>query len=48
MDIIVKPHFYSVKEEEVMRKARGVDALYIHGHTIQIFADLSPYMVQKR
>lgn len=46
-DIIVKPHFYSVKEE-VMRKLRGAAALTILGHTVQIFADLSPYTVQKR
>lgn len=46
-DIIVKPHFYAVKEE-VMRKARNIKELSLHGHKIQIFADLSLYTVQRR
>lgn len=46
-DIIVKPHFFSVKEE-IMRRARSSDNLKLMGHKIQIFADLSPYTVQKR
>ena len=46
-DIIVKPHYYDVKEE-VMRRARRSDNLTLNGHSIQIFADLSPYTVQKR
>lgn len=46
-DIIVKPHFYTVKEE-VMRKARRAEVLNIHGHAVQIFADLSPYTLHKR
>lgn len=46
-DIIVKPHFYSVKEE-VIRRSRGSENLKLLGHRIQIFADLSPYTVQKR
>lgn len=46
-DVIVKPHFYAVKEE-VMRKSRYSDNLTLNGHKIQIFADFLPYTVQKR
>lgn len=42
-DIIVKPYF----DEEVMRKSRAVDNLTAQGHTVQVFADLLPYTVQK-
>lgn len=45
-DIIVKPHFYVVKEE-VMKRASYADKLTIQGHQIQIFADLSSYTIQK-
>lgn len=31
-----------------MKRARNADKLTIQGHQIQIFADLSPYTVQKR
>lgn len=47
-DIIVKPHFYPTKEEEVMKRFHNADKLTIQGHQIQISADLSPYTVQKR
>lgn len=43
----MKPHFYSVKEE-VVRKSRGAEPLNIQGNSVQVFADLSPYTVQKR
>lgn len=46
-DIIVKPHFYAVKEE-VMKRSGTSDKISIKGHQIQIFAELSPYTVQKR
>lgn len=45
-DIIVKSHFYAVKE--VMKLSRSAEMLMIQGHQIQIFTDLSPYTVQKR
>lgn len=46
-DIIVKPHFYAVKEE-VMKLSRSAEKLMFQGHQVQIFADISPYTVQKR
>lgn len=46
-DIIIKPHFYAVKEG-VMKASRTSDKLLLQGHQVQIFADLSPYTVQKR
>lgn len=46
-DVIVKPHFYAVKEE-VMKLSRTAEKLEMMGHQIQIFTDLSPYTVQKR
>lgn len=42
-DTVVKLHFFRVKEE-VMRRAQVTEK----GHSIQIFADLSPYTIQKR
>lgn len=39
--IIVKPHYYSVKEE-VMRAARANTKLTIREHQIQTFVHLSP------
>lgn len=45
-DIIVKPHFYAVKQG-VMKTSRALDKL-LHVHQVQIFTDLSPYTVQKR
>lgn len=35
-DIVVKPHYYSVKEE-VMKKSRNLENLSIQGTKIQIF-----------
>lgn len=46
-DVVVKPHFYAVKEE-VMRKSRASSKLTYQGHELQIFADLSPSTIQKR
>lgn len=46
-DIIVNPYFYKVKEE-VMHHPRAEDSLAFQGHPIQIFANLSPYTIQKR
>ncbi|PIO22968.1 hypothetical protein AB205_0211760, partial [Aquarana catesbeiana] len=46
-DIVVKPHFFRVKEE-VMHRARETENLSFQGHPIQIFADLSPLTIQKR
>lgn len=46
-DIIVKPHFYAVKEE-VMRQSRSQSKVLCLGHQVQIFADLSPTTIQKR
>lgn len=37
-DLIVKPHFYKVKEE-VMQRSRAEGPLTFQGHPIQIFAD---------
>lgn len=44
-DIIVKPHYYEVKER-VMAKAREIADLHLREHSIQIFADISPVTVQ--
>lgn len=41
--IVVKPHVY-----KAMRRSWEADALTIQGHPVQIFADLSPYIIQKR
>lgn len=46
-DIIVKPHFYGVKDQ-VMTVARDSEQLLIQGHPIQIFADISPTTIQRR
>lgn len=46
-DIIVKPHFYEVKEG-VMKASRAAEQILLQGQPIQIFADLSPYTIQKR
>lgn len=46
-DIVVKPHFFSIKEE-VMRKSRSMSEIVFQGHRLQIFADLSPSTIQKR
>lgn len=46
-DIIVKPNFFSVKEE-VMIRSRMADTLTTQGYTVQVFADFSPYTVQKQ
>lgn len=46
-DIVVKPHFYTIKEE-VMKKSRMQTQLKFQGHNIQIFADISPFTIQKR
>lgn len=46
-DIIVKPHFYSIKEE-VMKRSRQQDQIQYQGKVIQIFADISPNTIQKR
>lgn len=46
-DIVVKPHFYKVKEE-VMRKARETVNLTFQGFPIQVYSDLSPYTIQLR
>lgn len=46
-DIIVKPHFFSVKEE-IMKLARSQPQLQCKGFPIQIFADLSPMTIQRR
>lgn len=45
-DIIVKPHFYTVKEE-VIKRLYAAENLTFQGQPIQIFADLSPYTLQK-
>ena len=46
-DVVVKPHYYSVKEE-VMKRTRNRDDLIIQGNKLQIFADISPTTIQKR
>lgn len=46
-DIVVKLHYFSVKEE-VMKKCRYQQPLMCRGHTIQVFADISPTTIQKR
>lgn len=46
-DILVKPHYYEVKEK-VMATAREITDLHLRDHPIQIFADISPDTVQKR
>lgn len=43
-DIVVKPHFYAIKGD-VMKIS---NQLCIQGHTVQIFADLSPTTIQKQ
>lgn len=42
---VVKPHFYAVKED-IMRLSRKAEQLTIQGHPIQVFADLSPTIIQ--
>lgn len=44
---MVKPHYYSVKEE-IMKHCRSSDHLTLLGHNIQIFADISPTTIQRR
>lgn len=46
-DIVVKPHYYNVKDE-IMRRARNTPQIQILGHSVQIFADISPFTIQKR
>lgn len=46
-DVIVKPHYYVVKEQ-VMARAREIAHLQLRDHKIQIFADISPTTIQKR
>lgn len=46
-DIVVKPHYYSIKEE-VMKRSRQQEQIQYQGSDIQIFADISPYTIQKR
>lgn len=46
-DIVVKPHFYSIKEEMVKRSSQQ-DQILCQGSAIQIFSDISPYTIQKR
>lgn len=46
-DVVVKPHFYQVKEE-IMRISSEEVQLTIQGHPVQIYADLSPYTIQER
>lgn len=42
-----KPHFYRVKED-IMQISRDMDQLSVQGHSVQVFADLSPATIQKR
>lgn len=46
-DIVVKPHYYNVKEE-VMRRAHTTPHIQLMGHSIQIYRDISPFTIQKR
>lgn len=46
-DVVVKPHFYSVKEE-IMKISRQQSRILFQGQEIQIFADISPTTIQKR
>lgn len=46
-DIVVKPHYYGVKEE-VKHTSRNASQLSIKGHPIQVFADLSLYTIKRR
>lgn len=39
--IVVKPHYYNIKEE-VMRRARTTPHIQLMGHSIQIYVDISP------
>lgn len=45
-DIVLKPHYYNVKEE-VMRRARTIPQIQM-GHTVQVYADISPFTIQRR
>lgn len=46
-NVIAKPHYYRIKELMVSI-ARSCSDLTFHGSTIQIFADLAPYTIQRR
>lgn len=46
-DIIVKPHYYSIKEK-LMAAARNRPDIQLLGSSIQLYADLAPSTVQKR
>lgn len=47
IDIVVKPHYYAVKEE-VMQRACSAAQLKIQDHPIQAFADFSPSTIKKK
>ncbi|XP_075719607.1 uncharacterized protein LOC142760334 [Rhinoderma darwinii] len=46
-DIIVKLHYYSIKEK-VMERARKLPVITIYNTAVQIYADLAPQTIQKR
>lgn len=46
-DVIVKPHFYHIKEK-IMLEVRHQGDISISGHSIQIFADIAQTTIQKR
>lgn len=46
-DVIVKPHFYRVKEK-IMLEARNKSDISLQGNKVQIFADISQATIQKR
>lgn len=46
-DILVKPHFYRIKEK-IMKEPRTRGDLTMLGHTIQLFGDISQVTIQKR
>lgn len=45
-DIIVKPHYYRIKEK-MMMAARNRQDLQLNGAPIHLFTDLAPSTVQK-
>lgn len=42
-DVVVKPHYYSIKEE-IMKISRQQDQLQYQGSPIQLFSDISPLL----
>lgn len=46
-DNIAKPHFYAIKEE-VMKQSRAMPQVICQGHPMQIIANLSPSIIQRR